>query len=406
MSASAASFLLPDAGPSWRIWKSLSATKADPVDSPSEFREQSRPVVVGLPATACRTLGLILPTVETALLPPMVESQLERRGIHVEKSPTPNYAWHLLWQNQGQSFVSVDVLAHPFPADLNVPHAVNYTAALRLASLPPHNLCVVEEQGLLVLAANFQGRLWHSHVLGYAELPPADLARELELARLSLESQEGFGAIRAVTLAGEAPAGLAPALRKFTGIPLETSGSLASSRSLDLKALPKLLPAAVFGAQSGRESRRRLASVVVLTTILYVVLFAFGWWYLQNLKEEAGELEARAELTREPAERVRAASDRWRALEPAVEKQRYPMMQLSHVTGIMPPSGIVIKRFSAKPAEIELRGDARDLQTAAQFLEDLKKHPKLNRFNWEMPTPDMKNKIASFRITGKLEGGS
>ena len=110
-------------------------------------------------------------------------------------------------------------------------------------------------------------------------------------------------------------------------------------------------------------------------------------------------------LTREPAAEVKRTAQQWRALEPAIDVQRYPMLQLSHITGLMPPSGVVLKRFEAKPSEIELRGDARDLQTAAQFLEDLKKHPKLGRFTWEMPTPDMKNKIASFKIQGKLVGG-
>ncbi|QIF02238.1 hypothetical protein [Roseimicrobium sp. ORNL1] len=406
MSASAASFLLPDTEPSWRLWRSLASTKAEPVSSPAEFREQSRPIVVGLPATACRTIGLMLPTVDTTLLPSMVEAQLERRGIHVEKTPTPNFAWHLLGQSQGQSFVSVDVLAHPFPGDLAVPHAVNYTAALRLVTLPANNLCIVEELGLLVLVANFQGRLWHSHVTGFAEMPVQDLARELDLARLTLESQEGFGVVRGVTLAGERPAALATELRKYISMPIEVAGPPGANRGLDLKALPKLLPVSVFTAQANRESRRRLVSVGMLTMVLYAILFALGWWHLQSLKAEAADLEARASGLREPAERVRTSFERWRALEPAVEKQRYPMMQLSHVTSIMPPSGIVIKRFSAKPTEIELRGDARDLQTAAQFLEDLKKHPKLDRFHWEMPTPDIKNKIASFRITGKMDSGT
>lgn len=406
MSASAASFLLPDTEPSWRLWRSLASTKAEPVSSPAEFRDQSRALVVGLPATACRTIGLILPTVDATLLPSMIESQLERRGIHVEKSPTPNFAWHLLGQNQGHSFVSVDVLAHPFPDDLAVAQAANYTAALRLVTLPANNLCIIEEHGLLVLAANFQGRLWHSHVTGFAEMPVQDLAREIDLARLTLESQEGFGVVRGVTLAGERPAALAPELRKYIGMPLEVSGPPGANRGLDLKALPKLLPASVFTTQASRETRRRLLSVGVLTLILYAILFACGWWYLQSLKQDVAAMEKRSNVLLEPAERVRAASDRWRALEPAVEKQRYPMVQLSHVTSIMPPSGVVIKRFSAKPTEIELRGDARDLQTAAQLLEDLKKHPKLNRFHWEMPTPDIKNKIATFRITGKMDGGT
>ena len=335
----------------------------------------------------------------------MVESQLERRGIHVVTSPTPNFAWHLLGQTMGQSLVSVDVLAHPFPEDLAVSHAANYTAALRLTPLPPNNLCIVEEQGLLVLAANHQGRLWHSHVLGFAEMPVIDLAREIELARLSLEAQEGFGAIRAVTLAGERPAAMAAELKDYVSLPLERTAALANSRAVDLKTFPKLLPAAVHEAKANREGRRRLISIVILTSVLYAILFVFGWWHLQALKEETAIFEARAVAMQAPAAEVRATAERWRAVEPAIEKQRYPMVQLSHITGLMPPSGVVIKRFQAKPAEVELRGDARDLQTAAQFLEDLKKHEKLSRFQWEMPTPDMKNKVASFKILGKLEGG-
>ncbi len=406
MSASASSFLLPDTEPTWRFWKSLSASKADTLASAAECRESSRPLVVGLPATGCRTIGLILPTVDGGLLPAMVESQLERRGIHLEKAPTVNFAWHLLSQTQGLSFVSVDVLAHPFPETLALSHAANYTAALRLATLPVGQLCLVEEQGLLVLVANNQGQLWHSHIVGFAEMPEAEVAREVEFARLSLEAQEGFGVIRGLTLVGEKPSSMAGVLKKHLSLPVETASTLVPNKGIKLAGFSKLLPAAVHQAKASQERRRRLVSVLALTVVLYILLAAFGWWNLNNLKKDAADLEDKVSLTRGPAELVKTASERWRALEPAVDKQRYPMLQLSHLSSIMPPSGVVIKRFTAKPAEIELRGDARDLQTAAQLLEDLKKHPKLNRFHWEMPTPDMRNKVASFRITGKLEGDS
>lgn len=349
---------------------------------------------------------MILPSVDASLLPAMVEAQLERRGIHVEKSPVPNFAWHLLGNTMGQSFVSVDVLAHPFPPELAVRHAANFTAALRLLGLPVNDLALVEEQGLLVLAANHQGRLWHSHVIGFAEMAVPDLAREIELAKLSLEAQEGFGAVRGIMLVGERLGTLKGELKKHLALPMETPAALPANRHLNLASLPKLLPALVFEAQAGRERRRRLVSVLMLTAVLYAVLFAMGWWYLRNLQDEAAALEQSVALTREPAAEVKRTAQRWRALEPAIDVQRYPMLQLSHITGLMPPSGVVLKRFEAKPSEIELRGDARDLQTAAQFLEDLKKHPKLGRFTWQMPTPDMKNKIASFKIQGKLEGGS
>ncbi|MFZ4767304.1 MAG: PilN domain-containing protein [Roseimicrobium sp.] len=406
MSASAATFLLPDAELTWGLRKSLSGGKVEQVDSPAECRADSKGIVVGLPATACRTLGLILPTTDSSLLPAMVEAQLERRGVHLERAPAPNFAWHLLGQSGGQSFVSVDVLLHPFPAELVMKHAANYTSALRLLSLPVQDLVVVEEQGLLVLAASHQGKLWHSHVLGFSEMSPVELAREVELTRLSLEAQDGFGVVRALMLVGERLGALKSEVRKYLAWPIETPVSLPASRHFDVTKLPKLLPQQVFAAQASREGRRRLASILALTAVLYAVLVAFGWWYLGTLQEAADALEKSTAVTREPAAEVKRTAQRWRALEPAIDAQRYPMLQLSHITGLMPPSGLVLKKFEAKPDAIELRGDARDLQTAAQFLEDLKKHPKLGRFTWQMPTPDMKNKIASFKIQGKLEGGS
>ncbi|OAI58138.1 hypothetical protein AYO49_00030 [Verrucomicrobiaceae bacterium SCGC AG-212-N21] len=405
MSASAASFLLPDAELSWKLWKSLAVGKAETVDTPADCRQGSRPMVIGLPATACRTIGLMLPTTEKSVIPAMVEAQLEKRGIHHQAAPAPNFVWHLLSQSGGQSFVSVDVLSHPFPADLVVNHAVTYTPALRLVSLPPNELTLIEEQGLLVLAANQAGKLWHSHVVGFVEMAVADLAREIELAKLSLEAQEGFGVVRGVSLVGERLGLLKAEIRKHVAVQIETPATIPANRGLNLSTLPKLLPTQVFDAQRARELRRRIASILVLTGILYSILFVMGWWYLRELEQQARTLENRVALTRGPATEVKTTAQRWRALEPAFDSQRYPMIQLDHLTRIMPPSGLVVKEFEAKPTSIDLRCEARDLQTAEQFLEDLKKHPKLSRFDWKMPTPDIRNKVATFKVQGTLLGG-
>lgn len=404
MSSGAASFLLPDSELSWRLWKSSSATTSEQVEAPAQCRETSKPIVVGLPATACRTVGLILPQVETALLGSMVEAQLERRGIQVEKTPVPNFAWHALGNQGGQMLVSVDVLLHPFPAELAVKHAAKYTAALRLLALPPGELVVVEEQGHLVLAASQSGKLWHCHILATSDMAPVDLAREMEIARLSLEAQEGFGVLRGATLVGAHLGSLRAELRKHTPIALEHVPALQPNRTQNLDAFPKLLPVAVFQAQANKEKRRRLVSVLMLMALIYAVICAMAWWYLQQLQKDAATLENKAAVIKQPAADVRSTAQRWRSLEAATDVQRYPMVQLSHITNLMPPSGIVLKRFEAKLTEIELRGEARDAQTASQFLEDLKKHPTLSRYTWSMPTPTMKDKVASFRIQGKLEG--
>ena len=403
MSANAATFLLPDSEPAWRLWRAASSGKPETLESPADCREGSRPVVVGLPATACRTIGLVLPIADAALLPSMIEAQLERRGITITKSPVPNFVCHLLGQDAAQSIVSVDVLAQPFPENLAVHHAVNYTAALRLILLPTQMMVVVEEQGLLVLAIGGQGKLWHSHIIGAADSAPKKLAQELEIAQLGIETTGGIGALRGITLVGARLAPLALELRKHTGIAIENIPALDPNRGLNLDGFQKLLPASVFEAHAARSRKQKLVKLALFIAIFYAVAFAACWWHLQSLRDSVKELNADIAKTEAPASEVRKTAQRWHELEPAVDVHRYPMVQLSQITALMPPSGVVIKRFDSKLAEIEISGDARDAQTATQFFEDLKGHHNLSRYTWSMPVPSVRENFASFKIQGKLD---
>ena len=329
---------------------------------------------------------------------------MEKRGIVVETTPAPNFACHILAQTALNTVVSVDVLVNPFPDTLAVSRAVNYSAALRLKSLPQGELVVVEEQGLLVLAVNHLGRLWHSHVLGTVESDVTDLARELDIAKFSLDVQQALGSVRAVTLVGSKLALLKNELAKHSTLEIHTTPALLPDRALKVDAFPKLLPPSVCEAQSARSRRSLYARIGVLVTAVYVVLFVFGWMYLSSLETQAAQLRKQVAESGPPAEEVKQTAKLWRQLEPAIEAQRYPVVLLSEITALMPPSGVLLKRFEAKPTEIELRGDARDAQTATQFFDDLKKHPKLSRYKWDMPVPSVKDKVASFKIQGKLEG--
>jgi hypothetical protein len=412
MSASAATVLMPDSEPAWKLWRSLTSSKAEMLDSPAECRDRSKPVVVGLPATACRTIGLILPVADPALLPAMIEAQLEKRGVTIVHDPAPNFAWHILGQDTVHCTVSVDVLAQPFPESLAVNHAVNYTAALRLMTLPPREIVITEEQGLLVLAAGHLGRLWHSHILGPTDMEPADLARELDIARLGLESIEGFGTLRGFTLVGERLAPLKSELMRHSAVAVETVAALEPNRTLKLDAFQKLLPSSVHLAQSQKAARARFTSIALLSLLLYAVAATAAVWHLNRLQKQVDSLKAAVAATDGPAATVRDTAARWNAMEPAIDPQRYPMVQLSQITALMPPSGVLIRRLETKNHEvdkamvneIEIGGDARDAQTATQFLEDLRSNQKLNQFTWSMPVPSVKDRVAAFKIQGKSGG--
>ena len=403
MSVSAATLLLPDPDATWRVWKPRAATPSGEVHSPADFTDQSKPVIIGLPASACRSIGLILPQADDAVLEQMILAQLEKRGIKPSSPDTANYRWHLLGASGPMAILSIDVLADPFPEALAVAHAANYTSALRLAQLPEGHLVILEEQGDLVLAAGHHGKLFHSHIFGQAPGSADEIALEVALSKLSLEGQQGSSLITGITLVGKWDLNQAAALEAATGLKTQVTPHLPKNPDLDSRSWTRLLPASVYEIQSGKSRRKKYLRYALMAAGLYSALAFLGYAYLNNQERTADRLATEVEATAPAAAEVKRTAERWKALAPAIETNRYPLVQLNDVTSLMPPSGIVIREFEAKMTEIDIRGEARDAQTAFQFLEDIKKHRNLGRYDWSMPQPSVKEKTAAFRAQGKLK---
>ena len=403
MSVSAATLLLPAPDAAWRVWKPRASSPGDAVDHPSSFTDTSKPVIIGLPASACRTIGLILPQSEDSVLEQMIIAQLEKRGIKGVTEHGRNFRWHQLGAAGPLAILSVDVLAEPFPDQLAVSHAADYTAALRLSQIPAGHLVVVEEQGDAILAAGYQGRLFHSHIIGQHSDNLPDLAQEIVLTRLSLEAQQGFGVVTGVTLVGSWDGKSQAELAAATGLPVEISPQLAKDAKLDTRDWTSLLPPIVRESQLAARRRRKLIRISVFASLVLAALAFLGFSYLSIQESRAAALAEEVDKTAPAAAEVRKTAEHWKALAPAIEQNRYLLVQLNDITSLMPPSGIVIRKFEAKTTEIEIRGEARDAQTAFQFLEDVKKHRNLGRYEWSMPQPSVREKTASFRAQGKLK---
>lgn len=373
------------------------------MDHPSSFTDTSKPVVIGLPASACRTIGLILPQSDESVLEQMIIAQLEKRGIKGVAGEGRNFRWHQLGAAGPLAILSVDVLADPFPEPLAVPHATDYTAALRLSQLPQGHIVVIEEQGDAILAAGYQGKLFHSHIVGQHSDDIADLAQDIQLTRLSLEAQQGFGLITGVTLVGSWSSQARAELTAATSLPVELTPQLPKDAGLGAQDWTKLLPPSVLDAQISARRRSKLIRISVLAVLMAAALTFLGFSYLRVQEQKADSLAGEVEKTAPAAEKVKKTAEHWKALAPAIEQNRYLLVQLNDVTSVMPPSGIVIRKFEAKTTEIEIRGEARDAQTAFQFLEDIKKHRNLGRYEWSMPQPSVREKTASFRAQGKLK---
>ncbi len=402
MSFSAATLLLPASDASWRLWKPRATAAGETVERPADLRAQAKALVVGLPASACRTIGLVLPNADHDVLEQIIVTHLERRGLRMETGRERNFRWHLLSQTAALATVSVDVLADPFPEDLAVPHAEDYISALRLTTLPNAHLVIVEEQGSLVLAFGLQGKLYHSHIFGAATASVEEIAQELTLAQFALEAELGAGRIHGIALAGDSwNAATVQQLTALIDLPVRAVGTLPPNGDIETKTVSRLLPASVRNAQSRAALKSKWLRIGLIGGLTFIGLIVFALVYLQWKEQEADRLAEAVSATDAPASEVRKTANRWKALSPALEPKRYPLVLLSEITKILPPSGIVIRDFNVKGEEIDIQGEARDAQLAFQFVEDLKKNRTLGRYTWTMPQPTVREKTATFRAQGK-----
>lgn len=403
MTTSASTLLIPGEDASWRVWKARASSPSEAVETPADYADRSRSVLVGLPATACRSVGLILPQAEHHVLDDMVAAQLERRGIKGANGERPTFRFHVLGHAGPNAIISVDVLAEPFPEELAMRYAENYAAALRLAQLPAGQLVITEEQGELVIAASHQGKLFHSHVFAQRPADSGALAQEVLITRMGLESLAGFGSIAGITLVGQWDADVVSDLRKLAASTVQVVDRLSPNPNLDTRNWSLLLPRSVSDARAATSSRRRYVLIGTLIATLCAAAIAYGIWHLQERKAFAEELAADVEKVAAPAAEVKRTAERWKAMAPAIDVRTYPMVLLTEITKLMPPSGVNLRDFEARQGLISIRAEARDATTAAQFVEDLRKHKSLGKYTWSMPQPQVRdNKTVSCKIQGKL----
>ena len=244
------------------------------------------------------------------LLGQMIETQIERHGLRTPEGTLRPHRWHLLGQSAGMAIVSVDVLADPFPEHLTVNHASDYIAALRLLELPLHELVVIEEQGELVLAASYNGRLFRSHVFAQAGASPEELAQEIQLTRWALESLPGFGTINGITLVGRGWE--SERISRLVDLPANVKESLPRAAQLEAIPIAALLPFSVREARRQKTSRAKMARYSALGALLYVALVFLGFAYLRSQTQRIEALQEQVNATTAPAAEVKATAEAWR----------------------------------------------------------------------------------------------
>lgn len=360
-------------------------------------------VLVAFPSASVSTFVAELPPVEEALYESMIRAQVDKRGLSGKGSSLIDYE-RIDRNERGETF-AVRVVADP-PADTILPTAGGYqtSADLRGAVTPGAGALIWREHGRLILGVYIGGIPAHVQILsGKPELGKT-LASEVNLILLGLRGESVFenAAPRELLLAldsvGEKEL---IEFRSALSIPVRSEAIRFPAKA---EARDRLLPAAIVDHRRRRRNFVRNLALLAAGLILYTVVGVWVWKDAKVTEREIASLERRIAIIQPDVERVQLVEERWRSLEPAFEKDLFPIVQLSRITAALPGSGVVIREYRTTGRDIRVRGQARDVQLANRLLEDLQGMNGFELYEWSMPNPRVeRNNTATFEIQGKLK---
>lgn len=403
---------LPAARTHWETWKCGRAGEPE-WRGPADTLEQAaggNPVLIGLPARACRTFGFIVPTGDPKLFRQLAFAQLERRGLTAGSADETAFDCHVHQRSDRASVLSVDVVL-PEGAGLALPaRTLGLVAAARLFALPETTLVVLEEQGRLVLCAGRNRRLVHSQVISGTGRLDASVAQELKMASLTLPQQGLTGEITGVEVWGEFSPDEVTSLSRHIGLPVVLGARPAPTLQAEVRRTgAALLPSSV--RTQARARRRRPLGWLAAAAVLAAVA-ALGWRQrskVLKLEAEAARLETQVNAGASEAGRLKGEQshlqdiqDRWSALRPAVEPRRYPLRHLNALARCLGATSAVLTRFESKPDAVSVSGTARSAGDAYAVFNAMRAEPDLGMHAWSMPQPNLAaDGTATFVITGK-----
>lgn len=232
----------------------------------------------------------------------------------------------------------------------------------------------------------------------------ASLASQVRLGLLGAESEGLTGAMRRLRVLGPLSPSDAAHLEQAVGMPVEVEDLPPPSPARAAQAgAVALLPAPV------RVARKARRAAIVRFLVLAAALVAYGL-VASAKREQLLALEAQVKVLEEevagtsgPAERVKAAGERWNSLKMVLETKRYPMVHLAHLTRVMPEGGVVMNLFESKVSEVTIRGTARGAKEAYAYFNAVSSDPELRVYGWSMAQPTIdRDGSASFEIKGKM----
>jgi len=360
--------------------------------------------LVAVPVRRAFSLAVWVPAEDPTLFGDLMFTQLELRGLAGRSRETTSFSWQEVAREGNEALLHAVILPSNLAPRYWHGDVTEYAVSPSCLPLAPDAVTVWQEEEGWVAAVTRGDRLLHFQPLA-EKAPSSQMALEIWLMLAPLEAGLMRSGSGGVTLYYQGAA--VPDLSDWRS----AGGIDVAAKKFPPPARPPApldcVPLPVRDLQRTKQVGARRQKIVLLAAAAYFVLVLalaantlWLWWRAESLRStiagEAGEVDA-----------VRAAMQRWSAIEPALDPVGYPLEILYQAARLLPKDGVRLTLFQMNVDRLVLAGEASTLQAAQRFQQDVRKNPDLAAYDWTMENPrPLPTGSARFQIDGVRHGAA
>jgi hypothetical protein len=382
----------------WELWNFPASKRAQFVRKIETPKAAGGHVIVALPLRQTVSYATWVPSADRAVVPEMVQMQLEKRGLIQRQTAASSLDVRILEVQEERALVLAIVLLPDLAPELAVENAVRFEPEPYTLPIPQDRLIIWRERQRLAMTISRGRDPIHFQVLTTEEVSDESV-NEIRCILLQLESQHLINELLGLAVWGEFSDEEVERLQQ--GLALKTFRESVPPPSLPATA-SKLLPPQVSVLHEKARRRRRLRRLIAAAAGIYLLgilgIVAYIFWQQSRITQLQKQLSA--DLPTVSA--VQGTADQWRKVQWAVDPKLYAVELLHQVADLLPPQGMRLTAFQIEKGKVVIRGEASTAAAAFKLNEDIKQNAALKLFQWDMKSPSLRpDGRAEFIIEGE-----
>jgi hypothetical protein len=389
----------PTGAEPWELWILGGKTKADLVQicaTPLNNRLR-KDTTLALPVSQVFCLPLWLNETDPKRFAEIIPLQLELRGLQPRGMEPAVFDWTIVAQEGTRTLVIVGVLPAALEPEIHAEAYESFDLSARYLPFPENTLTIWREHDRLAMAITRGPHLVYYQVLAEGRITTR-VVQDVSCAQATLAMQDILTPLQKMLLWTEVSPDELVALRGALPLPVEEGECpppIAPTQPW------KLTPAVVGEARRHRASQLWQRRALLAFLVIYLLAVAWLVTRLVITSRAVDDLHKWQAEHAQELDMVQQGRAAWKELGPVVNTQDYPLELLREASQSIPMDQLHLTLFETASDHLLIKGEAKNVSGAFQFLNKLKSDPYFSGYNLVMGNPrPLPNDLAQFQIEG------